>query len=364
MIKTTVKRRTNHPLKVSFVGNLWLGSDARSLKDSLVTQPGVHVDELDLDQFIIKGDTFSSRLLRKLTNRIQFSRLRHTLQERISQFEPHVVVVYKGNNISAETICDLKDRGIYTVCYFPDPHPWLYGSVLAEALGEYDLIVSAKSFHPHLWNETYGYRNPCIHVSHGYDPVLHYRATSSSATSFDIVLVAHWKLEYERLMQQVFSDKECAQLSYLIAGNGWSRHSRWTDLPRRAVLSPALFGQCYVDAVRSGTITLAPVWSEVKLQNSFVHGDLTTARTYQLAAANTFFLHRRTAEASLTYDEETEVPMWSEADELIEKIKAFVSQPTLRNRFIQNAHRRAVPSYSIAKGAEKIISELRFRLSR
>ena len=73
-----------------------------------------------------------------------------------------------------------KGRGSVTVNVFPDHSPHAYGRALREAIGEYDLVVSTKPFHPGGWQHVYGYRNTCVCVPHGYDPAMHYWPTAPS----------------------------------------------------------------------------------------------------------------------------------------------------------------------------------------
>ena len=73
-------------------------------------------------------------------------------------------------DISRRLVRQMKARGVLTVNVFPDCSPHAHGRGLSRAIGEYDLVVSAKPFHPGGWQHVYGLRNTCVCVPHGYDP--------------------------------------------------------------------------------------------------------------------------------------------------------------------------------------------------
>ena len=79
-------------MKILFVGESWLGSCARSMKEALVRQPDVILDEVNEDFFFPK---YRGKLLRAV-NRLLDSRYRRELQDqvlrRIDVFQPDVVL--------------------------------------------------------------------------------------------------------------------------------------------------------------------------------------------------------------------------------------------------------------------------------
>ena len=60
-------------------------------------------------------------------------------------------------------------------------------------------------------------------------------------------------------------------------------------------------------------------------------GDEDTTRTYELAAAHCFFIHRRTDFVKTLYSEADEVPMYDAPEELAEKILYYLSRPDERS---------------------------------
>src|SRR5262249_12312263 len=88
-------------------------------------------------------------------------------------------------------------------------------------------------------------------------------------------------------------------------------------------------------------------------------GDVDTTRTYELAAAHCFFIHKRTDYVRELYDEEREVPTYVSGEELAEKIRYFLSRPEERLRMAAAAHNRALPQYSLERRADEIVALLK-----
>jgi hypothetical protein len=290
-------------------------------------------------------------------HRSEFAREITTL---LTAVQPDVLMVYKGEEVPADTVRSAKQSGIFTVNLFPDASPHNHGPDLAEAMGEYDLVISTKPFHPGAWGDIYGYQNRCICVPHGYDPAVHYWATPPSVQDLDIVVAATWRLQYHTLMQE-FARELCGEeLRIGIIGFGWSE--RASQFPARWELSPALHGRAYGEALRRGRIAIAPVHRDLVVRGVRQPGDEDTTRTYNLAAAGCFFLHRRTPYVQTVYDELSEVPMWDTTKELVDLVRKYLPLENERRAMAARAHARAVPEYSIPKRAEQVLEHIRAAL--
>jgi len=343
-------------LKILFVGETWQGSFARSLRETLEPMPGVEVDDVGEDHFSPRA---RSRLVRGVTRLLgpwYRQELHHAIVTAVAARRPDVLMVYKGAQVSAETILQARRARILTVNVFPDYSPHAYGARLKAAIGEYDLVVSTKPFHPAVWASTYGYRNRCVFVPHGYDPNVHYWPEPPAAQDFDVVLAATWRPEYHALMQQLAASLAGHALRVGIIGSGWAAHQ--AALPSDWIVAPSLHGRSYGDWLRRGRIVVAPVNREVVIDGVRQPGDEDTTRTYELAAMGCFFLHRRTPYAQSAYDEHAEVPMWETPEELAELVLRFLPLAAERRQMAARAHARAVPAYSLAHRATQILDEV------
>lgn len=348
--------------KILFVGATWKGSSARSLREALDQFPEVFMDEVGEDHYL---PIYRSKLLRGF-NRVlkpwQIADLERDINGKLAALKPDVMMVYKGGGVRADLVRHVKAQGVFTVNVFPDLSPHAHGLSLRRAMGEYDLVISTKPFHPEVWSSIYGYSNPCVCVPHGYDPVVHFWQEPAKFQDFDVVLAASWRPEYHALMLAFADAIAEAKLRIGLAGNGWQerRHA----FPGDWVFAGPLYGRAYGDWIRRGKIVIAPVHTEMIIDGVRQPGDEDTTRTYELASAFCFFLHRRTPYAKKVYNEETEVPMWDSPEELAQKVFHYLPKESERLVMAVAAHARAVPAYSTLSRAEQVFEHVRAALAQ
>jgi glycosyltransferase involved in cell wall biosynthesis len=348
-------------MKILYVGETWMGSSARSLRDGLSMIKGVVIDDIGEDQYVPIQRTLPLRILNRFSRPLQRAALREEIHSRIKVFLPDILMVYKGNGVDPEAIVEAKKRGIFTVNVFPDCSPHAHGKLVKKALGLYDLVISAKPFHPDNWNKLYGYQNKCTCVPHGYDPLVHFWGEPPLQQDLDVVMAASWRPQYEKVMLEFAERTAGTNISVGLAGPGWG--ARREVFPKEWEISGRLYGRSYGEWVRRGRIVIAPVHREIFIGGQQQPGDEDTTRTYELAAAYCFFLHRRTPFAVTVYDEATEVPMWDSAEELAALVKKFLPLEGVRRSMAQAAHRRAVPAYSVPARAVQVATEVRAALA-
>lgn len=344
-------------LKILYIGETWNGSSARSLRDAFAAIDGIEIDDIGEDQYSPRARGLPVRLSNRLLGPLYRMEIFHEILRRVGAFQPHVVVVYKGNLIDSKTVDTLQQRGIPVANVFPDCSPHAFGPRLRKAIGKYDLVISTKPFHPDQWNSTYGYVNKCVCVPHGYDPKVHYWCEIAQDQDIDIVLAASWRPQYEALMAEVARLIPDKNISFALAGPGWVR--RRSVFPQHWLFPGPLFGRAYGQFVRRGKIVIAPVHREVIIGGKKQPGDEDTTRTYELAASGTFFLHRRTPFASIVYEEGKESVFWDTAEELAYHIRYYLPFSNLRHEIAKAAHDRAVPDYSVPARASEILIHLR-----
>jgi spore maturation protein CgeB len=340
-------------VKILFIGDSWSGSSARALREGLRRQQDVVLDDIGQDLVVPLYSYHPLRGISRLLSPLQVTELKRQIRLACEDFSPDVVMIYKGVLDSA-FISEIKTKYAPVVNIFPDASPHLYGDEFKAAMGEYDLVISAKGHHPPLWSSLYGYSNRCVHVAQGYDPQVHLRHEPVREARYDVVLVATWRAEYEALLKEL-TRLARRSLSIAVAGGGWPQRN--LNIPGVDISGPK-HGAAYVEWLRRGRIVLAPVMQVVAVDGPTQPGDQITDRTFQCAAAYTFFIHRRTPEALERYDEATEAPMYDDAQELVDQIETYLQDPKARRRFAAAAHRRAVPAYSIDARAAEMMDHL------
>ncbi len=279
--------------------------------------------------------------------------------DKVHQLRPDVVMTYKGNSVCADLLAAIRKCGVCTVNVYPDLSPHAHGEAHRKAVGAYDLVISTKSFHPELWQEVYGYTNKCRFVPQGYDPELHLVCDPPSEFSFDVVMVATYRPEYGRLMIDLADALGGPDIRMAIGGFGWEACSHL--LPKHWQFPGPVSGRGYVSLLRHGKICIAPLTRDVVINGRHQPGDVDTTRSYELAAAHCFFIHRRT-EFSLRLYGAREVPMFDDGVELAGHIHYFLAHEEERYQMAAAAHRRAVPAYSLDERAKTIVALLKDEL--
>jgi len=344
-------------MRVLCIGESWQGSCARSLREAFTAHPDVTVGEVAEDHYLPKHSGILLRVANRLLHTLQLSELERAIRKALIDFRPEVVVAYKGTGIGSDLVRDIQRLGIPVINVFPDLSPHAHGRRLKEALGLYDLVISTKPIHPALWTSVYGYSNHCVCVPHGYDPQVHMWDAPCGTHEYDVTLCCTWRPEYHRLMCDFAEALQNPGITVAIAGAGWL--SRRKELPRQWRFLEPLTGRAYGEFLRSGKVAIAPINREMMINGVRQPGDEDTTRTYELAAAYCAFLHQRSEFVATIYDEQTEVPLWRDAEELAALVRRWVPDEAGRRLIAARAHARAVPEYSIPERAKSVLQHVR-----
>ena len=342
--------------RMLFVGESWLGSCARSMREALARQTGVRMDDLNEDFYFPPYRSYSLRVANRLLARAREREFACALLERIAIFKPTYLVTYKGSHLDTVLLREVRGMGVKTINIYPDCSPHAHGYVHREAVGCYDVVISTKPFHPSAWATIYGYTNRCEFVPQGYDPLLHLEPEPAVHCAHDVTMIATWRHEYHDLLMRFAASVQGKGLKVAIAGSGWME--RRADFPCDWTFGAAVQGRSYVDWLRNAKVCFAPITTDVLIRGQRQPGDVDSTRTYELAASHCFFIHRRTPYVETLYDEQNEVPFYDSPEELAEKILFYLRHETLRTTMANNAHRRAVPAYSNDQRARDIIKIL------
>ncbi|RYG56846.1 MAG: hypothetical protein EON56_03445, partial [Alphaproteobacteria bacterium] len=83
-------------MRVLFIGDSWKGSSARSFREVLSSLPGIQVDDIGLDHYILKGKSVILRTANRLLAPWQQAEIADEIARKIKHFEPDVMLVAKG----------------------------------------------------------------------------------------------------------------------------------------------------------------------------------------------------------------------------------------------------------------------------
>lgn len=345
-------------MKLLYAGHFGSGLSGRSMKDAFGRMKRVDLEEFDLDNYVPVGRSFRTRLVYKFIREWQMADLRKMLIERARYVKPDAIITTKGSALDVPTIRTLQKEIAPVFNRWPDASPHAHGPMIREAVGEYDAVFSTKRHHPEMWTSGYGYTNPCYHVAHGYCADLHLydEDPDPEQQDYDVVMIASGRALYYEVMKEFAGALGGRKIKVALGGSGWDKFPG--GLPDGFENIGARFGRAYTDWLRRGKIVIAPVTTEVVVDGKPTRGDEVTARTYQCPAARVFFIHTRTDEAQDMYDEDREVPMFSDGKELAEKVLHYLDHPEERTQLAAAAHARAVPAFSHDARAAEIHEHL------
>lgn len=329
-------------LRILFLGDNWYGSNARSCCESL-RRLGHDVLDIDQQTFFPQVAKFTSRVVRRLLCFRMAEEFNLHVLSLAENFQPDIVLAFKGTYVYAKTLKSLSRRGIALYNYFPDTSAFAYGKWLPESLPEYDCIFYTKPFWYSDAIKRLKLKNG-LFLPHGYDPVLHRKFEVDSRYISDCgcdvgFLAIHSKYK-ETLLDRLVRLRP--NLNFFIWGEGWKDYCESPGL-KGCIKGFGLYGERYSRAIQVIKINLAIMNGPCKGASS---GDLTTSRTYLIPASGGFMLHERNPEVLALYKEHEEIECFDSAEELAEKIDFFLAHPQERERIARAGYGRCVPAYS------------------
>lgn len=337
---------------ILFVGESWLGSSARSLREALVRSCQL-VEEISIDSIFPRWSGLALRGAMRIGEPLIAKDLRRVILEKLDQVGPALVVMYKCPQVGEDLVDEIRHRGSRTVNVYPDCSPLSQGKGLRIALGAYDLVVSTKHWHVAAWHELFGYSNLCKFIPHGYDPMLHYQAVDESkAQPIDVLLVATYRAEYADLILDLSRCPGMGDLQLELRGPGWKAIQK--SLPSRWRVGQGVHGHAYRHLVSLAKTCIAPVTRNVLVDGKRYPGDDDTTRTYELPAMGAFMIHRRTSYVATLYEDAREVMMYDDPMELAEHIRWAIQNPVHRHSMRLAAQRRCVPRDSLDQRAQAL----------
>ncbi len=152
----------------------------------------------------------------------------------------------------------------------------------------------------------------------------------------DIFFIGHWEPKTEELICCLAKQR----LPISVRGQNWHK-ARAQKILRNAIKSGPIWGQDYVKAICCGKIGLGIVskWNR----------NLTAGRIFEIPACGTFLLAERTPSTKSLYVEGKEAAFFSNSEELLEKVKYYLSHDKERQAIAKAGHERCRTSQYLWK---------------
>ena len=189
-------------------------------------------------------------------------------------------------------------------------------------------------------------------VRHGFDPDVHrpipHTERLQASYGCDVSFVGCWSRKKERTLHAAVS--ALSALDFKIWGPGWGRahkklRAKWQG---RAAYGDELAAIYSLSKVNLGLLSEAGSDTE--------SGDTTTARTWQIPASGGFLLHEDTDEVRQFFQAGQEIALFSDTEDLKEKISYYVGVSSERACIRDRGHKRAITdSYTYRQAVDQII---------
>jgi spore maturation protein CgeB len=325
--------------KVLFLGENWFGSCARAQCMAL-RRLGCEVVDIDVQTIFSQVRRRGLRAIMRLLRNRLVREYNDLIVDTASWLRPDFLLTSKGTFVEAETLRILRRMGIRLYNYYPDPSLFAYNSVFVDSLSEYDCLFYTKI---HWKGKAFlECLRESMFVAHGYDPEIHRRVPLGNVErgeyEHDVIVIAIHTQHKEKVLDELVSRMPCVDLA--IWGNSWKEHCRSSRL-KPYIRGYALTGTSYATAICSAKINLA-----IMSSHSVGLEDQTTTRTYEIPACGGFMLHERSPELLTLFTEDEEVACFESPEELVAKVKFYLTHASARNVMAAAGYRRCVPAYS------------------
>ncbi len=347
------------PLRILAVSQTWEGANCYSFVCAL-RRAGHSVTVVSDETFLPAGwrHPMLKAMRRALKGALTAEYNRHLI-EAASALQPDLLFVYKGTYVSEQALETIKKQGAVAVNVYPDIAFNAHSSTLAQTMRLYDWVFTTKSFHLEAPPAGMDARRLSF-LAHGFDPKVHRQLALSSEDraryDADVACAATWTPGKERRLATLHARLPDARIR--VWGNQWDRAKAdlGPDLMKRGV-----HGTEYAKAIQAAPITLAPLSEQM---SDAARGDLVTARTFEIPAAGGFMLHERNAEVLRYFAEDRECAMFSGDDEMVDKVRSYLSNPEKRKAIAAAGHARCISSgYSVDDRARTVVAKA-FELGR
>ncbi|MFI1914072.1 glycosyltransferase [Nocardia sp. NPDC020380] len=316
-------------MKMLFVGDDWVGSNARSLADGF-RQAGHEVVVIDTTPVTLPARLSPPWVYTKVAKQRapwNVAALHRDIDSAAAAFAPDVLFAFKSVHLDQQRLLDTPAR--LHVHYSPDDvsNPYNTSPAYLAHEARWDLIVTTKR---HNVEELRARGAQSVKfVRSAYDPALHHLTARRRARRFLVGFIGAVRPDREDLLVALARKH---QGNMLLRGPGWRRvRALWQT---GAQVGGAVYGEHFSAAVAAVTANLVLLNSDNR--------DTHTCRTFEVPAAGGLFVGERTEEHAELLQEEDECFLFSGHDELHEILARCAAHPEQAIKVAEAGYRRII----------------------
>lgn len=340
---------TKDALRILAVSALWQGGNDYAFVRAF-RRMGHSVRAVSEREYL---PSWRSRLLR-LARRLMHGRIveeyNQALLREARMLRPDLLFVFKGALIKCDTLRAIREMGTICIQYYPDVSFRTHGPYLPKALPEYDWIFSTKSFGLKDMAEQLSLTH-CSFLPHAFDPETHVPMICSEFDAeryaCDVSFIGNHSPKKQKVLEDL--QKVMPDLSLKVWGS-----AAWKVLPDLYQNQPVL-GREYAKAITLSKINIALLSEQ---RHGASSGDLITARTFEVPGVGGFMLHERTDEAEEHFEDGEECALFTDQDDMIDKIRYYLAHDDERRIIAAAGRQRCLDSgYSTDDRARVILAK-------
>lgn len=333
-------------MKILYVGDDWVGSNARSLANGF-RQAGHDVVVVDSTPVSLPARLSPPWIYAKATHRRapwSIEAVHSRIDAIAADFRPDMVFGFKAVHLDQRRLLGAPAQ--FHVHYSPDDasNPYNTSPGYLELEREWDLVVTTKRHNvPELLER--GVRAVKF-VFSAYDPAWHHLSARCDSRRFVVGFIGACRPDRR---DRLISLARQYGAKMLVRGPGWRRVPE-LQVTRAYVAGP-VYGEHFSSEIASVTANLVLLNSDNR--------DLHTCRTFEVPASGGLFVGERTDEHIELLEEGTECLLFSNEDELNEILEWCVKNPGQAEKIAESGFQRIVEGrHTYVDRAREIVHEI------
>jgi spore maturation protein CgeB len=343
-------------LRILVVSETWQGSNGYAFVRAF-RRAGHSVSVIADEWYSASGwRSVPLRVLRRLVDPLVMRDFTAAIDREARQMRPHLLFVFNGFMVRPEALRGAQDLGAIAINFWPDVSIMAHGRHIPQALPVYDWVFTTKTFGIGDMERQLGVTSASF-MPHAFDPETHMPmqldADDRARYAADASFIGTWSPKKEAMLYTL--QLELPEVDLKIWGAQWERAT--AAFKPGTITGEYALGAEYAKAITASKINIA-ILSEVRAGSS--SGDQITSRTFHIPACGGFMLHERTDEVKAYFVEGQECAMFSDASEMVEKVRYYLARDSERRVIADAGRQRCLDAgYSFDHRAADVIAKLR-----
>ncbi|HAF00057.1 MAG TPA: hypothetical protein DCO68_05560 [Methylophilaceae bacterium] len=267
-------------------------------------------------------------------------KLNQDLIDFVEKKQPDIVFIYRGTHILPDTLKRIKHANLTLIGYNNDdpfsPHypKWTWRHFI-KGIPEYDLILSYRHHNVDEFLNAGAKRVELLRS--WFVPEYNYPTTLNNEEKYkfecEVVFVGHYEPD-DRLNYLEEIEKAGFKLRIFGPGYDWDPVLAKSKQLSRHVPVKLMFGSDYNLALNGAKIALCFL--------SKLNRDTYTRRCFEIPATNTLLLAEYTPDLASMFKEGAEADFFRTPNELVEKIRNYLQNDSLRERVASAGYKRVI----------------------